>query len=145
MSFGEFAEKLGTITGMLGAWRGLLVSLDRNRRLRIARYAGDIAATLARAALWAEALEQNSGDLRARRALIRELGRIQGYLETIVGVLTGHLDGRKLAGVKRRLNALGLPSEGAPPANWHAAASVRINQLVAAEGYFRALADGLRV
>jgi hypothetical protein len=60
----------------------------------------------------------------------------------MVGTLDRHLDGRKLAGVKRRLEQL-RPGElqesvvaGRRP--------VEIERLASAEGYFRALADGLR-
>jgi hypothetical protein len=75
-------------------------------------------------------------------AAIRELGRISGYIETLVDVLEHHLDGRKLAGVKRRLEPL-RPGElrqrvvsGRKP--------IHIDRLASADGYFRALADGLR-
>jgi hypothetical protein len=53
-----------------------------------------------------------------------------------------HLDGRKLAGVKRRLDQLGgkAPLRG-PVAGIDAG---RIERLLEAEGYFRALADRLR-
>ena len=79
---------------------------------------------------------------RSPAPAIRELGRISGYIETLVGVLDHHLDGRKLAGVKRRLEQL-RPGElrqcvvsGRKP--------IHIDRLASAEGYFRALADGLR-
>jgi hypothetical protein len=59
-----------------------------------------------------------------------------------VDALDRHLDGRKLAGVKRRLEQLG-PGElhkcvlsGRKPTD--------IDRLASAEGYFRALADGLQ-
>jgi hypothetical protein len=81
-------------------------------------------------------------DTRAREQAIRELGRIAGYIETMVDALDRHLDGRKLAGVKRRLEQLG-PDElhkcvlsGRKPTD--------IDRLASAEGYFRALADGLQ-
>ena len=63
-------------------------------------------------------------------------------LETMVGVLQHHLDGRKLAGVKRRLEQLGsqrIDGDFQAPVT-----EIRIDRLLAAEGYFRALADGLR-
>jgi len=73
---------------------------------------------------------------------IRQLGRISGYIETLVDVLEHHLDGRKLAGVKRRLELL-RPGElrrcvvsGRKP--------IHIERLASAEGYFQALADGLK-
>jgi hypothetical protein len=87
-------------------------------------------------------LEAEPTDTAARRALAREFGRIRGYIETMVAALEHHLDGRKLAGVKRRLEHL-----EAAPADGPAAPRVlrlQIDRLLAAEGYFRALADGLR-
>ena len=87
--------------------------------------------------------ETATRDKPAEIAAIRELGRISGYIETLVGVLDHHLDGRKLTGVKRRLEQL-RPGElrrcvisGRKP--------IHIDCLASAEGYFRALANGLRV
>ncbi len=145
MPLSHYLSRIIALTELISQWRTYFHGLDRSRRLRVAHYATEIAATLSRAALWAEAIELDDGDVRAKRALYREMGRIQGYLETLFHVLSDHLDGRKLAGVKRRLKALSLTSDGAPLVSSQAAASARINQLVAAEGYFRALADGLRV
>ena len=99
-------------------------------------------ATLARAAEALVRLEAEPADAAARRALAREFGRIRGYVETMVAALEHHLDGRKLAGVKRRLEHL-----EADPADGPAAPRVlklQIDRLLAAEGYFRALADGRR-
>ena len=63
--------------------------------------------------------------------------------ERCCGALEHHLDGRKLAGVKRRLELL-RPGElhrnvvaGHKP--------IHLDRLASAEGYFRALADGLRM
>jgi hypothetical protein len=53
------------------------------------------------------ALEKDPAATRPAREAIRELGRIAGYVEDIVRALEHHLDGRKLAGVKRRLDRLG--------------------------------------
>jgi len=70
------------------------------------------------------------------------LGRISGYIQTLVDVLDHHLDGRKLAGVKSRLEQLqpgGLRQcvvSGCKP--------VHIDRLASVEGYFRALADALK-
>jgi hypothetical protein len=119
-------------------------ALDHKRCLRVAAYADEIAATLARAgdALARIETQPVSRDKATEIQAIRELGRISGYIETLVGVLDHHLDGRKLAGVKRRLEQL-RPGElrksvisGRKP--------IHIDRLASAEGYFRALADGLR-
>jgi len=59
-------------------------------------------------------------------------------------VLQHHLDGRKLAGVKRRLDELG-PSRTPGGREPQQSAKIRVDRLLAAEGYFRALADSLRV
>lgn len=91
----------------------------------------------------AEVIHRWAGVLAGACSLVRECGRIHGYLETIVGVLKHHLDGRKLAGVKRAARTA-WPS---PVPKWVAGegSQVCVDRLVAAEGYFRALADSLRV
>ena len=81
-------------------------------------------------------------DAAARRQMVREFGRIAGYVETMVGPLQHHLDGRKLAGVKRRLEQ--LAGGVAAHAKGEAFDATGVEHIVAAEGYFRALADGLR-
>jgi hypothetical protein len=138
----DYARRLLSLAETVHRWLGALASLDDTRRRRVARYAERIAATLSRAADALHRLEQAPGEARAREQAIRELARIAGYIETMVDALEAHLDGRKLAGVKRRLEQL-QPGElhncvlsGRKP--------MRIDRLASAEGYFRALADGLR-
>ncbi len=142
MRLADYARRLLGLAETVHRWLGALASLDDTRRRRVARYAERIAATLARAADALHRLEQAPREARARQQAIRELGRIAGYIETMVGALDRHLDGRKLAGVKRRLEQL-KPGElhncvlsGRKP--------MHIDRLASAEGYFRALADGLR-
>lgn len=108
----------------------------------MARYAERIAETLGRAASALAALEKDPSATRPAREAIRELGRIAGYIEDIVRALEHHLDGRKLAGVKRRLDRLA----GKEPMRTavRSADAERVEHLLEAEGYFRALADGLR-
>jgi hypothetical protein len=80
------------------------------------------------------------------------IGRIAGYVEDIVAALEHQFDGRKLAGVRRRLERLAEPLPTSQPAATPPAAQSarshlngrRLDQLAEAEGYFRALADGLR-
>ena len=123
-------------------WLAARATLEESHRAKVARYAEEIAATLARAADALVRLEAEPADAGARHALAREFGRIRGYVETMVAALEQHLDGRKLAGVKRRLEHL-----EADPADGPAAPRVlklQIDRLLAAEGYLRALADGLR-
>jgi len=140
--FSDTTRGLLGLSQTLHRWLSALNALDQKRRDKVADYADQIAATLARAADAFARLEHDPADRHAARSAHRELGRIAGYIETIVGVLEHHLDGRKLAGVRRRLEQLqpAAAKEGA------AAASKRpgIERLLAAEGYFRALADGLR-
>ena len=142
MPFADYARHLLCIAETVHRWLGSLSVLDDARRRRVARYAEKIAATLARAGEALHRVEELPADRNARERAIRELGRIIGYVETMVGALEHHLDGRKLAGVKRRLEQL-RPEElhncvvcGRKP--------VHIDRLASAEGYFRALADGLR-
>ncbi|MCC7251206.1 hypothetical protein [Hyphomicrobium sp.] len=139
----EFPKRLLSIAETVGTWAGALTALDRSRRAKVARYADAIAETLGRAARHSARLATAPNDRVAQRGVIREFGRITGYLETLVGVLQHHLDGRKLAGVKRRLEQLGAHRTTVGPAA--SAAAIRVDRLLAAEGYFRALADSLRV
>ena len=142
MRLADYTKRLLGLAETLHRWIGALSALDRTRRAKVARYAEQIAATLARAADALLRLEADPRDGASARQAARELGRIAGYVETIVEVLAHHLDGRKLAGVKRRLEQLGMNGldAGAPAP----AAGRRIDRLVASEGYFRALADALR-
>jgi hypothetical protein len=135
----DYPKRCLAIAETLSRWAGAISALDEGRRAKVARYADAIADTLDRAQMCAARLAQVPHDKAAQRGLVRELGRITGYLETLVGVLQHHLDGRKLAGVKRRLEQLG-PGRG----GLRAAHGLRIDRLLAAEGYFRALADSLR-
>ena len=150
MPFSIYTVKLLGLAQTLHRWLGVLCGLDRLNRERIAGYAEAIAATLARAAGALNRLDCASAGAQAhadaRIEAQRELGRITGYVETIVAVLEQHLDGRKLAGVKRRLDqldverfVLGVTGDHPLPSG-----SLRADRLLAAEGYFRALADGLR-
>jgi hypothetical protein len=142
MTPADSTRKILGIAETLHRWLGALTTLDRKRRDRIARYADEVAATLQRASDGLIRLESDPADRGAHRTLVREVGRIGGYVETIVEVLERHLDGRKLAGVKRRLEVLAALDAGG-------VATLpldrgRTDRLLAAEGYFRALADGLR-
>jgi hypothetical protein len=134
--------KLLGLSETMHRWRGLLRELDAGRREKVARYAERVAETLARAAAALAALEKNPASARAAREAVRELGRIGGYVEDIVRALEHHLDGRKLAGVKRRLDQLG--GKGLLAGALAEASAGRIERLLEAEGYFRALADRLR-
>lgn len=138
----EYTRRLLALAETVHRWLGALSALDRERRLRIADYAEEIAATLARAREALEKLACAPRDKRARNQAIRELGRITGYVETMVDALEHHLDGRKLAGVKRRLEQLGPAALHKSVVSGHT--PLRIDRLSSAEGYFRALADALR-
>ncbi len=142
MRLADYAQRLSELARTVNRWLALAAKLDGQRREKVALYAEEVAATLARAATSLAVLE---GDPHNRPALLsatRELGRTAGYVETIVTTLEHHLDGRKRAGVKRRL-------ENLKPFDLEAAirefgAFRHARQLVSAEGYFRALADTLR-
>jgi hypothetical protein len=150
MPFSIYTLKILALAETLHRWIGVLTGLDRANRERIAEYAEAIAATLGRAGLALTALDADDvGTAAAREARIsalKELGRIGGYVETLVAVLEHHLDGRKIAGIKRRLESLDagrLAKEVARDGGGQPR-SRRAARLLAAEGYFRALADGLR-
>jgi hypothetical protein len=142
MSFADFTVHLLGLSETIHTWHGALLHIGDDRREKIARYAEEIAATFARAALALTTVSKDPSDARASRDAIRELGRITGYIEDIVRTLEDHLDGRKLAGVKRRLDQLAETQPMRVAA--HRVDDARIEHLLEAEGYFRALADGLR-
>jgi hypothetical protein len=139
----DYARCLLAIAETVHCWLASLAGLDEARRARVAGYAEKIAATLERAGEALRRLEIAPRDRGARARAVRELGRISGYIETMVGVLEHHLDGRKVAGVKRRLELL-------RPGELHRSVvaghkPIHLDRLASAEGYFRALADGLRM
>ncbi|MBK9078317.1 MAG: hypothetical protein WBP38_13225 [Hyphomicrobium sp.] len=142
MRFAAYTQHLIGLGQTIYQWAGQLAEMDRVRREKVALYAEEIAATLARAAAALAALEHAPDDRPALLAATRELGRISGYVETIMSALQRHLDGRKRAGVKRRLEHLQpFELEAALAEN---GAFRQARRLTAAEGYFRALADALR-
>ena len=145
MQWAEVAKKLLALAEVVHRWLGAVSELEPGRKARVAKYAEAIADTLARTAEALSELDNGPIDPKTARKAIRELGRIRGYVATIVDVLEHQLDGRRLAGVKKRLESLDCGSfddfaENAPSAHRR-----RIERLYAAEGYFRALSDGLRV
>lgn len=142
MRLADYAQRLSDFARTVNRWLALAAKLDNLRREKVALYAEEIAATLARAAANLAILE---GDPHNRSALLsatRELGRISGYVETIVATLEHHLDGRKRAGVKRRLEHLKPFDLETTIREFGAFRHAR--RLASAEGYFRALADTLR-
>ena len=138
----DLTLKLLGLADVICKWQAMVARLNKARRIKVARYALRIAESLARMAAALERLETDASDRTARRTALREVGRLAGYMETIVTALRGHVDGRRLAGVERRLQALAVDDiisdarTGAPPRH--------IERIVAAEGYMRALADGLQ-
>ncbi|MDX2155305.1 MAG: hypothetical protein SFW09_02250 [Hyphomicrobiaceae bacterium] len=138
----DFTKRLLDIARTIKEWSGALVDASGARRERVARYAEAVADTLGRAGEAFQRLERSATDKEARRVAIRELGRLAGYVEGIVTALDGRVDGRRIAGLKRRLEGLAL--EGLIADSVARIDRARIERLASAEGYFRALADGLR-
>jgi hypothetical protein len=138
----DYLKKLFDIAQSLHRWAAAVAAIDAGKCEKVAAYAEKVADTLGRAADAMTRLELNPGDVPASRQALKELGRITGYIETMVGVLKHHLDGRKLAGVKRRLEQLGTHELNDQEALRKSGTTS--GRLFAAEGYFRALADSLR-
>jgi hypothetical protein len=138
----DYTLKVLGLSQAMRKWHSLMSALDQSQRDKVARFAEQIAATLARAAEAFERLEKQPGETLARRAAVREFGRLSGYVENIVATLEGRIDGRRLSGIRRRLEALAEDSLIADSVR--RADAARINRLIEAEGYFRALADALR-
>lgn len=143
MSLTATLLKLLGLTQALQALKASFDSLESAKREKIAAYAEAVAATFARAAAAFAILEKQPDDAPARRDATREIGRIAAYVEDIVETLGAHLDGRRRAGLTRRLADLAT-SDLAPLASPGRRQKPSIDRLLEAEGYFRALADGLR-
>ena len=143
MRFADYARHLTSLGQTIYQWVVQVTEIDQLRREKVALYAEEIAATLARAAVALAELEAAPDNRSALLTATRELGRISGYVETIMTALQHHLDGRKRAGVKRRLDTL-EPFELEAAVAEHGAFR-QARRLTAAEGFFRALADALRV
>ncbi len=143
MRFIDLTLKLLGLADVICKWQAMMARLDKAKRLKVARYALRIAQSLARMAAALERLEADAADRTARRSAIREIGQLAGYIELIVSTLRGHVDGRCLAGVERRLRPLS-DTEGLTNALTRIEPR-RIEHIVAAEGYMRALSDSLRV
>ena len=136
----DYTVKLLGISETIHRWHATISALEAERREKVARYAErSLPRSEGRRGLHpsAEGAHQRAGE----RIAIRELGRISATWRTS-SALEHHLDGRKLTGVKRRLEQLAAhePMRAAV----RGADAQRIERLVEAEGYFRALADGLR-
>jgi hypothetical protein len=142
MRLAVYARRLIDLASTIYQWTAQISEIDRARREKVALYAEEIAATLARAEAALTTLERVPDDRQALIAATRELGRISGYVETILTALEHHLDGRKRAGVKRRLENLEPFELEAAMAEYGAFRHAR--RLASAEGFFRALADALR-
>ncbi|MEZ5851716.1 MAG: hypothetical protein R3D68_13815 [Hyphomicrobiaceae bacterium] len=138
----DFTRKLLELARATRDWAGAIADAGTERRERVARYADQIVGTLARAIAAFECLEKEPGDKTAARIAIKELARLTGYVESLVAVLEGRIDGRRVHALKRRLE--GLACEGLIVQSIRRADTTRIERLSAAEGYFRALADELR-
>ena len=138
----DLTLKLLGLADVICRWQAMMARLDKVKRIKVARYALRIAQSLARMAAALERLEADAADRTARRSAVREVGRLSGYVESIVTTLRGHVDGRCLAGVERRLRGLVIDDSSDQTAA--VAPPLRIERVMAAEGYLRALADSLR-
>jgi hypothetical protein len=143
MRIADLTIKLLGLTEAMRKWQSTIVAADDRRRERIAGYAEAIADTLARTGRAFARLERKPLDQAALRVALREMGRLKGYVETILSVLDGRIDGRQLAGVKRRLES--IASESLVQESLAKIDRSRIERLALAEGWFRAFADSLRV
>ena len=142
MRLADYVQRLADLAAMVHRWLALAARLDGLRREKVALYAEEIAATLGRASAALATLESRPDDRPSLLSATRELGRISGYVETIMAALEDQLDGRKQAGVKRRLEHLKPFDLEAAILEFGAFRHAR--RLISAEGYFRALADTLR-
>jgi len=143
------------IAEVVAGWSGALRNLNRGQRKTVATYCDTVADTLARAGDALATLADDNTKARAKdkatREVRRELSRLAGNIHDIAELLEGHLDGRKIAGVKRRLEGIverqtidAMLLETRKPGQI-AGFKRRMEMLAEAEGEFRALGDRLKV
>ncbi|MEO1543173.1 MAG: hypothetical protein AAFR75_04045 [Pseudomonadota bacterium] len=138
----NLTQKLIALAKTIAGWATELDKLNDEHRAKVAEYLDKVADTHARASAALSHLETEPTNKKQKRIAEQEFGRIKGYVDTIVDVLYGHLDGRKLAGVKRRINGIDTDIRiGEPGSNTIVRVVQHLNE---AEGYFRAIADALR-
>ena len=106
MRIAELTRRILNLAQTISCWAEALAALDPAKRERVAKYAENVADTLARATTALAALKLKPNNRKARLEARRELGRMAGYVETFINVLEYRLDGRKLSGVKRRLETI---------------------------------------
>lgn len=138
----DYTVKLLGLSEVIHKWRDAMRRMDADDREKIAVYCETIAENVAQAARSFEVLRKDETDKAARREAVLAFGRMAGHVEDIATALADHLDGRKIAGVKRRLDIL-LDQHRMDDAIARAD-SGRIARLHEAEGYFRSVADRLR-
>lgn len=140
---------------VLAGWRTTLRKLNGAQRAKVAAYCDTVADTLARASDALLVLSMDASQARSKnkaaRDTRRELARLAGNVSDIAILLEGHLDGRKIAGVKRRLKGIverqtidAMLLETRKPGQI-SGFKRRLEMLSEAEGEFRALGDGLKV
>lgn len=143
MSFLKTTAKLLRLSETILKWHGSLTDLQLKQREKLAKYADEIAGCLARCVTACRQLADTGDNRAAALEVVRELGRMKGYVEDVTEALQDHLDGRKIAGVKRRLESLTVPPAKADGREF--ADPTNIERLLEAEGYIRSLADRLRI
>ncbi|MEO1206854.1 MAG: hypothetical protein AAFV45_11035 [Pseudomonadota bacterium] len=135
-------QQLIALAKTIAGWATELDKLNEEKRAKVADYVDKVADTLSRASGALDELVDDPGNKKQKRIAEQEFGRIKGYVDTIADVLQGHLDGRKLAGVKRRINGIDTDVRIAPRgSNTLPGIVAKIHE---AEGYFRAISDALR-
>ncbi len=142
MRLADYAQHLLSLAETVHRWLGALGALDAKRRRRVAKYAEKIAATLARAGEALHRLEGAPRDGKARDEAIRELGASRAISRPSSAPSTATLTGASLPALKGGWSSSGRAS---CTNAWYRGRKPRhIERLASAEGYFRALADGLR-
>ena len=96
----DYTGKLLGISETIHRWHATIGALEAERREKVARYAERIAAMLARAAVAFARLQQEPTNTRPERVAVRDLGRISGHVEDIIGRAITVLTGASLLALK---------------------------------------------
>jgi hypothetical protein len=105
----DYSKRILALAEVLHRWIGQLMKLDGIRREKFARYAEEIAATLARAAEAHHLLEAEPVNGPAQRALVRDLDGYRDILRRLSACCNAILTGASSLALKGGSNSCARP------------------------------------
>jgi hypothetical protein len=108
----DYSKRILALAELLHRWAGQLMKLDGVRREKVARYAEEIAATLARAAEAHHKLEDEPQNMPAQRAIVGNSAGFQGIWKPSSACCIAILTGASWLALKGALNSFARQMRG---------------------------------